>query len=126
MAVVVCGACLKCSFGVAPSVLCTLPTKRVLISGLPIATISDCVPLLNIKPFGMCMTITNPAVAAATAAAFGVLTPMPCMPIIPAPWISKNPTVTSGMTPLLHQGDICMCAYGGVISITSPGQFTVT
>ncbi|MBQ2174532.1 MAG: DUF4280 domain-containing protein [Alphaproteobacteria bacterium] len=125
MSVVVCGACLKCSFGIAPSTLCVLPKNSVLVSGVPVATTSDFVPMLNIKPFGMCSTITNPAVATATAAAFGVLTPMPCMPVIPSPWISTNPTVTAGMAPVLHTGDMCMCAYGGIISIASPGQFTV-
>ena len=126
MSVVVCGACLKCSFGAAPSVLCTLPKTSAFVSGLPIATISDSIPLLNIKPFGMCTTMTNPAVAVATAAAFGTLTPMPCMPVISSPWIASTPKIISGMMPVLHQGDTCMCAYGGVISITSPGQFTVT
>lgn len=118
------GACLKCSFGNAPSVLSVLP-KTSLIDGLPVATINDFAPLLNIKPFGMCVAMTNPRVATATAAAMGVLTPMPCIPVITSPWISINPKVTSAMLPVLQKNDICMCAYGGVISISSPGQFIV-
>ena len=40
---------------------------------MPAANIMDHVPMVNIMPFGMCITPSNPAVAAATAAALGVL-----------------------------------------------------
>ena len=43
-------------------------------------------PIANIAPFGVCISLANPAVAAATAAAMGVLVPLPCMPVTPAPW----------------------------------------
>lgn len=68
------GTVLQCSFGMAPSVLNVLPTARV-ISSMPMASIADCVPLVNIMPFGMCSSMANPTVAAATAAAMGALTP---------------------------------------------------
>lgn len=67
------GTVLQCSFGMAPSVLNVLPTARV-ISSMPMASIADCVPLVNIMPFGMCSSMANPTVAAATAAAMGALT----------------------------------------------------
>lgn len=60
------GAMLKCSFGVSPTVLNILPDKRVL-SGLPAGNIMDKNPP-NIMTFGMCMTPSNPAVAAAISA----------------------------------------------------------
>jgi uncharacterized Zn-binding protein involved in type VI secretion len=116
---------IQCSFGVAPSVLTVLPVQRIMASNQPAATIIDQVPFLNIPPFGMCTSMANPTVLAATIAAFGALTPMPCTPVIPAPWVPGSPTVTIGGVPALTNSSQCMCAYGGVITITAPGQFTV-
>ena len=76
---VVTGAMMTCTFGVAPAPFNATPVG-VFASGLPAATIMDMVPMENIPTFGMCNTITNPEVASATAAALGVLTPMPCVP----------------------------------------------
>lgn len=79
------GAMLHCSFGIAPATLNVLPTSRTIVNSLPMANIMDNKPFVNILPFGMCNSIANPTVAAATAAALGVLTPMPCIPAISAP-----------------------------------------
>jgi uncharacterized Zn-binding protein involved in type VI secretion len=117
-------AMLACSFGVAPSTLNVLPTRRVMVGGKPTATILDAVPGVSMAPFGMCTTLSNPTVAAATAAALGVLTPMPCMPV-PTPWKPGAPTVLVGGTPALTVGSTCQCAFGGVITVTMPGQFQV-
>ena len=122
---VVNGALLQCSFGVTPSNLIIIPSARVNASKLPAATIMDFVPMSNIMPFGMCTTLSNPQVAAATSAAMGVLTPQPCIPVIPAPWIPGSPTVLIGKKPALTSTSQCMCTWGGVITITNPGQQTV-
>ncbi len=119
------GAMLQCSFGAAPSALAVLPQNRVLCGGPPAATIQDNVPMMNVPPFGMCSSPANPAVAAATAAAAGVLTPMPCVPVIPAPWLPGSPTVLIGNMPALDNNSKLMCAWGGVIQIVNPGGFTV-
>ena len=119
------GAMMACSMGLAPSVLSVLPTKRLMGSSLPVATITDIVPFVNIAPFGVCTSILNPTVAAATAAALGALTPMPCIPTIVAPWSPGAPTVLAGNIPALTNLSMCNCAYAGVITITSPGQVTV-
>lgn len=122
MAIQVCmGAMLQCSFGVAPSSLVVLPANRVL-TGPPAATIMDHVPIVNIPPFGMCSSPSNPTVAAATAAALGVLTPMPCVPVTPAPWVVGAPTVLIGNMPALDNNSKLMCNWGGVIQIVNPGQ----
>lgn len=122
---VVAGAMLKCSFGAAPSSLAVLPTNRTMAAGPPAASIMDFAPMVNIMPFGTCMSLANPTVAAATAAALGVLTPMPCIPVTVAPWIVGAPTVLLGGMPTLNNSSTCMCAWGGVISISFAGQVTV-
>jgi hypothetical protein len=118
------GATLQCSFGVAPGVLAVLPANRTMTGG-PDANIMDHVPMLNILPFGMCNCPSNPMVAAATAAALGVLTPMPCIPMTSAPWMPGAPTVMVGGMPSLQNSSKLMCQWGGVIQILAPGQFTV-
>ena len=116
---------MMCSFGVAPSALSVLPTNLTNAGGPPAATIMDHVPMVNIPPFGMCMSMANPQVAAATAAAMGVLTPQPCIPVTSAPWVPGSPTVLIGNNPALNNTCTCMCNWAGVIQITSPGQTTV-
>src|ERR1022692_869084 len=86
------GAMMQCSFGMAPSSLVVLPTNKVFTNQMPDANIMDHIPMTNIMPFGMCQSPSNPEVAAATAAALGVLTPMPCVPATPAPLGAGGPT----------------------------------
>jgi hypothetical protein len=118
------GAMLQCSFGMAPSTLVVLPENQVL-TGAPAANIMDNKPNVNIPPFGMCSSLANPAVAAATAAALGVLTPMPCVPATTAPWIVGAPTVLIGNMPALDNNSKLICMWAGVIQVVAPGQFTV-
>ena len=119
------GAMMMCSFGAAPSSLVVLPANRTMVGGPPGANIMDNKPIVNIPPFAMCMSPSNPTVAAATAAALGVLTPMPCVPVTAAPWAAGAPTVLLGNMPALNDSSKLMCNWGGVIQITMPGQFTV-
>jgi hypothetical protein len=124
MAIQVCtGATLKCTFGAAPSVFNATP-RPVLTSMKPAGVITDNKPFFNVPPFGVCMSMANPAVASATAAALGVLTPMPCTPVLPAPWVPGSPTVLIENIPALNNNCKLMCAYAGVITILVPGQFT--
>ena len=118
------GAMIMCTFGLAPSTL-SVVAPRPIVEGRPIATITDVAPGANIAPFGMCQSLANPMVAAATAAALGVLTPMPCVPAPVSPWAPGAPTVLIGGVPALTQGSVCVCAFGGSISVLVPGQMTV-
>jgi hypothetical protein len=121
---VVMGATTQCSFGLAPSVLNVLPVNKV-VAPTPAATINDHIPITNIVPFGMCTSIANPVVASATAAALGVLTPMPCIPATVTPWVAGAVDVLIGGIPALDNISICNCTWLGVISITSPGEMTI-
>ncbi|EPF2245479.1 DUF4280 domain-containing protein [Citrobacter werkmanii] len=116
------GAMLQCSFGIAPAPLNVLPTSRTIVNYMPMANIMDNKPFVNIMPFGMCNSIANPTVAAATAAALGVLTPMPCLPATPAPWVPGSPTVLVGNMPALTAQSKLICMWAGVIQISFPGQ----
>ncbi|MCG2595101.1 DUF4280 domain-containing protein [Ramlibacter sp. XY19] len=121
---VVNSAQLMCSMGMAPSALVVLPLNRVLSGNQPAANIMDHKPMLNIMPFGMCRSPANPAVAAATAAALGVLTPMPCIPATPAPWVPGAVTVLLGNQPSLDNTCKLNCMWAGVIQVVAPGQAT--
>jgi hypothetical protein len=118
------GALLQCSFGVAPSPLTVLPASRTM-TGTPAANIMDHVPMLNVLPFGMCSSPANPVVIAATAAAMGVLTPMPCIPATAAPWVPGVPTVMIGGMPALSDACKLTCMWGGMIQVSFAGQATV-
>jgi hypothetical protein len=118
------GAMLKCTMGAAPSQLGVLPIHKTLTSNNPAANIMDHLPFVNIKPFGPCSSPSFPATAAATTAAAGVLTPMPCIPLTVAPWASGSPTVILDNQPALNKSSMLTCSWGGMISIQMEGQTT--
>ena len=115
------GGQMQCTFGVAPSVFNATP-KTVVTNNMMAGNIMDHVPMLNIPPFGMCQSMANPEVAAATAAAMGALTPMPCVPNTPAPWVPGAPTVMVCNSPALDNTSQLMCIWGGVITFTNAGE----
>ena len=125
MGMAVCGgAMLTCSFGLAPSSLNVLPQNKT-VTSMPLANIMDNKPMVNIMPFGMCQSLANPTVASATAAALGVLTPMPCIPATTSPWVPGSPTVLIGGQPALNNTSKLICMWGGVIQITNPGTTNI-
>ena len=115
------GALMTCTFGVAPSALVVLPLNRVLAEGPPAANIMDHIPMVNILPFGVCSSMANPMVAAATAAALGVLVQMPCIPATVAPWVPGAPTVLIANMPALDNVSKCLCMWGGAIAFSNAG-----
>src|SRR5579884_1970681 len=102
------GAIMTCSFGAAPATLAVIPPGRE-------ATKSDAKPGVNIQPFGMCMSPANPQVAAATAAALGVLTPQPCIPVTHC-W--DNPSGGAD----LQLSSTLRCMWLGTISVVTAGK----
>jgi hypothetical protein len=100
-----------------------LPVNRTLTGGMPAANIMDHIPLVNVMPFGRCMSMANPMVVGATAAALGVLTPMPCISATAAPWIPGGPpNLLLGGMPAIDANSTLMCNWAGVIKIVMPGQ----
>ena len=118
------GGMLQCSMGATISFMVT-PANRVMTSNMPAAAIMDNVMGMNLVPAGVCISMANPAVAAATAAALGVLVPQPCTPMPAGPWIPGCMRVMFNNKPALNATCTLMCAYAGVITITNPGQFRV-
>lgn len=122
--VIVQGTLLKCSFGNAPAPIMVLPDKKV-NAMLPVAVKSDHIPFLNILPFGMCSNPANPMVAAATAAALGALTPMPCIPCTVQDWTGACAKVKVHGKEALNTDAKLSCLYGGSIRAAAPVQPTV-
>jgi hypothetical protein len=121
---VVMGAMLKCSFGVAPTTLIVARKAIVMATMKPAANINDS-KIANVPTFGMCQTQSNPAVAAATAAALGTPTPAPCVPNLTAPWSPGASIVKVEGAPALTKPCVLNCSYGGVIEIKNAGQTKV-
>jgi len=119
------GAKCICMFGTQPVNM--ISTGSVLVDGKPALTIADVALGKNLAGnFGQCMSLANPVVAAATAAALGVLSPQPCTMVPMGTWIPSKPTVLMGGKPVLTNMDSLMCGMGmGKISITDPGQTKV-
>ena len=113
---------IQCSCGDKISTLTVFPDRTVWLTGQPQANISDHTSLKNIAPFGRCHTTAYPPTGAATAAAHGKLTPMPCVPNTPFPWMGgKNDVILKGQPALLKSSTLkCIC--GGTITITFDGQ----
>jgi hypothetical protein len=112
---------MTCTFGAAPSTFNATP-RPVKTSFMVAGVITDNIPIANVPPFGVCSSVSNPQVAAATAAALGVLTPQPCVPVLPAPWAPGAANVSITHIPALDNTCKLNCAWGGVIAFSSAGQ----
>ena len=110
------GAQLECQHGTVPSNLVVLPQRTVILKGKLRANIGDCIPLVNVLPFGLCKSPANPAVAAAMGA------PQPCMPACSI-WIAnKKDVLIQGLPPLLEKSK-ALCPLGaGIITVKKSGQ----
>lgn len=118
------GTMLSCSMGASPAAL-VVPDPLV-VATTPVATVVDTIPITNIPTFGMCMSLGNPEVAAATAAAEGVLTPQPCLPATGTPWTPGALTNQAGGLPCVLVSSMCACTWGGVITVVAPDQVLVS
>ncbi|MFO0549569.1 MAG: DUF4280 domain-containing protein [Polyangiaceae bacterium] len=122
---VVRGAQLRCNKGTAPGSL-SIPRSPVTADGPTTATVNDYIPVTNIPTFGQCTTQANPTVATATAAAQGVLTPMPCVPVVASPWSPGSSITTIDGVKALTDDSKCSCNWTGSISVQSAGSSVET
>jgi hypothetical protein len=120
------GANMSCTMGLSPAVF-SATTRPVTTAGVPAGNLSDHVPMLNIAPFGLCRSPSNPVVAAATAAASSP-TPIPqsCIPATAAPWSPGSSAVLLASMPALNNSSTLTCLWGGTISLVDAGQVAVT
>ena len=121
---VVAGGTCICTMGTTPGQINPTNQSNIRIAGKPVASTVDIAPMTNVGSCGMCQSLANPAVASATAAALGTLTPQPCVPVPAGTWICSGKVRVAGKTVLTNEGSL-KCAYAGDITIKDPGQRTV-
>ena len=116
------GGKIKCSMGDGgDKPIKVLPKNMAKAAGKSIANILDFTPMLNIPAFGKCKSPVNPMVLAATAANYGVLKPMPCIPVT-TPWTGGASKSKLKFLPVVTEKSKCMCIWGGQITVSDPGQ----
>ena len=113
---------MRCTMGTSTANLTVLPIRTVNLTGPPMANISDHKSMVNLAPFGLCRSLGFPATAAATAAAHGHLTPMPCVHNTPVPWMGGKMDYLIKGQPALLKSCKCQCMWGGTISLITDGQ----
>lgn len=118
---VVSGATITCAMGAAPAVLQATGQQKFLGCSKPAATVMDAAAFVNIPPCGMCSSPTNPAIAPILSST-GVLVPQPCTPQPAGTWIPTQMKLLAGGAPCLANDSQLICAFGGVLTITDPGQ----
>ncbi len=119
---VVLGAMTECTWGSMDSRLILPMSHGVYIKGRAQLNIMDFMPIVNILPFGMCSSLLNPLVAAATIANQGVLRKMPCIPVVVTPWMNGKKDKLIENQPALLCSSMNMCLFAGLITINDDGQ----
>jgi hypothetical protein len=94
-----------------PAVATIAPSPVSHLGTSALAVIPDSVPLANIPPFGGCTAAANPSPAAVK----------PCTPQPAGPWPALVPWLRVMGRPVLASDAVLVCAYGGVISVVTPG-----
>ena len=105
------GALLKCSQGVLPTPFMTTSNVLFTVAHLPVGTVLDMAPLVNIVPFGICQQLTK--------LASGV--PTPCVPA-PTGWQQPGPRFAVQKNAVLTKASCTRCAIGGQIEFLTSGQ----
>lgn len=111
------GSFAECTCGTAPGDLAADCDTGATVNGMIVLTVDMIAAEVNIGSFGECDSLLNPEVSSATAAAQGVLTPMPCVPVVDSSWIPGALMASQSGVSYVNDASICTCAWGGVISI---------
>ena len=115
------GAVLQCSMGTATCKLRATP-KNVTLEGKDQANITDTISVKNVPGFGKCRSMGYPLTASATAANYGRLTPMFCVPEPVPMWsVVDSDSLVCGYPALLMSATL-QCTCGGIITIADAGQ----
>lgn len=128
------GATLVCSMGTGAGKLIAQPRIPVpfnpkidKVDPKPIALATDTTAMVNIVPMGMCRSMSNPMVAAATGSNRGTLTMQPCIPMPVGTWQGftppkfENGKMTNNGKGTVNMGCQLTCSWAGVIRPTSMG-----
>jgi hypothetical protein len=113
------GARLTCSSGVGEVKL--VVCKRGVSHGSDgsLATLEDCVPLVNIPPFRSCMAATNPHPCNPSGQ-------KPCTPRFAAQWSDEVDGISLQGKKLVEQRATLMCDYAGTVRIKDSSQQDVS
>ena len=107
------GALLRCTQGSLPGALCIRPHGAGTDRTMALATVQDARPLVNLSPFGNCLSTAHPLWATGSA---------PCVPQTCGLWQLRAPAVHYAQAPALRSDATLQCQYGGLITITDAGQ----
>ena len=99
------GATVQCSFGTVPA---TFSATGVKVHATTAAGVVSDVTPSNVPPFGLCTSLSNPQVAAASSA--GPVVPQPCVPVL-QPWSPGSSAVTIGGVKALDSSSQCSCSW---------------
>lgn len=120
------GAALACTFGAAPGTLTVIPATGVMAATQPAATVMDYAPMVNVATFGMCMSPSNPQVSGRDGRGVGGADAAALHSRDVEPLDAGQSHRDDRGNAALTSTDMCMCMWGGQITITSPGQESVT
>lgn len=113
------GATLRCSCGLGESILYVVEKGFGCKREHSLATIDDCLPLVNIPPFTSCTAEGNPQAVNPSGQ-------KPCVPRFSSAWSDEVDFVKLLDTALLEQSATLACDYGGTVTILDAAQQTVT